>query len=309
MTNGARMMLARIGPLKGAYGEARRRLTAQLATSAPALLARLRYREAWGRWPDFDHPTTFDEKLLWLNLYWQHPLKVECGDKYSMRAYVQRLGLGSLLPRVYGVFDSAEAIDFGSLPTRFVLKCTHGAKWNVFCHNLAELDIPQAKHDLTRWLATDASRYYGETHYRGMKRRIICEEFLDDGTGYLPTDYKVYCFNGSPVYVLCCFDREPNGKARLAVADIDWNPVVFYRDEPPGGRPMPRPSALTEILNVSKTLSMPFPFVRVDFYSISGRAVLGELTFTPDACIDPTYTDEIQHDMGRRLQLPPPFSP
>lgn len=141
-----------------------------------------------------------------------------------------------------------------------------------------------------------------------MTPRILCEEFLDDGTGLLPTDYKVYCFNGRPCYVLCCFDRVPNGKASLAVADLDWNPVVFYRDEPPGGRPMPRPAALPEMIDASETLSRPFPFVRVDFYSINGRAVLGELTFTPDACIDPTYTDEIQQDMGRRLRLPAPFS-
>ncbi len=138
-----------------------------------------------------------------------------------------------------------------------------------------------------------------------MTPRILCEEFLNDGTGFLPTDYKVYCFNGRPGYVLCCFDRVPNGKASLAVADPDWNPVLFYRDEPPGGRPMPRPQALQEILDASEKLSRPFPFVRVDFYSIGGRAVLGELTFTPDACIDPTYTDEIQQEMGSRLQLPP----
>lgn len=160
MTTSARTILAKFGPIKATYSAARRRLTARLAGTSPLLLSCLRYREAWGRWPDLNNPVTFDEKLLWLNLYWQHPLKVECGDKYTMRAYVERLRLSQLLPRTYGVFDSVEAIDFGSLPRRFVLKCTHGAKWNVFCHDLAELDIPQAKRDLSRWLATDASRSY-----------------------------------------------------------------------------------------------------------------------------------------------------
>jgi len=307
MTTSTRQLLGHIGPLKAAYHAVRGRVTVWLARTSPRLLSRLRYREAWGRWPDLDKPVTFDEKLLWLNLYWQHPLKVECGDKYSMRAYVERLGLSSLLPRAYGVFDSAEAIDFGKLPNRFVLKCTHGAKCNVFCPDRGMLDIAQARRDLCRWLATDYSRIYGEAHYGRMTPRILCEEFLDDGTGFLPTDYKVYCFNGRPCYVLCCFDRVPNGKASLAVADLEWNPVVFYRDDPPGGRPMPRPEALQDILDASRKLSGPFPFVRIDFYSIRGRAVLGEMTFTPDACIDPTYTDEIQREMGERLVLPPPL--
>ena len=307
MVTRTRRFLPKIGPLKAAYHGVRGWVMADLSMRSPGLLSRLRYREAWGRWPDLENPITFDEKLLWLNLHWHHPLKVECGDKYTMRGYVEREGLGHLLPRAYSVYDSVDAIDFRSLPDRFVLKCTHGAKSNVFCHNKAELDVERARQDLRRWMATDFSRFYGEAHYAQMTPRILCEEFLDDGTGLLPTDYKVYCFNGRPCYVLCCFDRVPNGKASLAVADLDWNPVVFYRDEPPGGRPMPRPAALPEILGTCERLSSPFPFVRVDFYSIRGRAVLGELTFTPDACIDATYTDEAEADMGRRLMLPQPY--
>ena len=66
MTMSSRSMLAKIAPLKAAYGSARRRLTARLAEMSPVLLSRLRYREAWGRWPDLINPATFDEKLLWL---------------------------------------------------------------------------------------------------------------------------------------------------------------------------------------------------------------------------------------------------
>ena len=165
MVTRTRKFLAKIGPLKAAYHGVRGRIMADLSVRSPELLSRLRYREAWGRWPDLENPTTFDEKLLWLNLHWHHPLKVECGDKYTMRGYVEREGLGHLLPRAYGVYDSVDAIDFRSLPDRFVLKCTHGAKSNVFCHNKTELDVDRARQDLRRWMATDFSKLYGEAHY------------------------------------------------------------------------------------------------------------------------------------------------
>jgi hypothetical protein len=299
-----RTALAKCRPLKAAYHAVRAWGIAVLVAVSPELLARLRYRAAWGRWPDFQKPTTFDEKLLWLNLYWRHPLKVECGDKYTLRGYVERQGLGHLLPRLYGVYESAQAIDFGALPEQFVLKCTHGCKANIFCRDKVEFDLARARRDLTRWMGTDYSKLLGELHYAGMKPRIISEEFLRDGTGRLPTDYKVYCFNGRPCWVLVCYDRIPNGKASLAVADVHWNPVAFYRDEPPGGREVPRPAGLPEMLSACEKLSAPFPFVRIDFYSIGGRAMLGEMTFTPDACIDRTYTDYAQQEMGRRLELP-----
>jgi hypothetical protein len=157
-------------------------------------------------------------------------------------------------------------------------------------------------------MATDYSRIYGEAHYAQMTPRILCEEFIDDGTGPLPTDYKIYCFNGHPAWVLICFDRIPNGKPSLAFADLQWNPVAFYRDDPPGGRKVPRPDSLPEMLAACEKLAAPFPFVRVDFYSIHGRAILGEMTFTPDACIDPAYTDEAQAKMGNLLTLPAPYA-
>jgi hypothetical protein len=266
----------------------------------------LRYWAAWRRWPDFENPTTFDEKLLWLNLYWRNPLKTECADKYTLRAYVERQGLGYLLPRVYGVYETVEAIDFEALPERFVLKCTHGCKCNVFCWKKTDLDLAVARRDLARWVALDFSRVLGELHYAGMKSRIICEEFLEDGTGLLPTDYKVFCFNGRPCWILCYTRRVPNDKGHRTVLDLEWNPVIGYLEEEGGHRP-PRPSSLPEFLSASERLSAPFPFVRMDFYCIAGRAVLGEMTFTPNACINKTYTDYCQRDMGRRLELPQPW--
>jgi hypothetical protein len=295
-----RKALARVAPLRAAYGTLGSCTTTALCHLSPELLGRLRYWAAWGRWPHFGSPSTFDEKLLWLNLYWRHPLKAECGDKYTLRGYVEGLGLGHLLPRLYGVYESVEAIDFGALPECLVLKCSHGCKCNLFCRNKAEFDHKAARRDLRRWMGTDYSMLLGELHYGAMTPRIVCEEFLDDGTGFLPTDYKVFCFNGRPRWILCCTDRAPNGKGERVVVDVNWEPSAILRVAPPASLPQ-RPAALPEILAASAKLSAVFPFVRTDFYCIRGQAVLGEMTFTPNACINRDYA---QHEMGRCLVLP-----
>lgn len=300
-----RSLLARCGPLKTAYhGTCALAFRALLAVS-PELLARVRYLTAWGRWPDFQNPTRFGEKLLWLNLFWPHPLKTECGDKYTLRAYAERLGLGHLLPRLHGVYESVGAIDFDTLPERFVLKCTHGCKCNVICPRKSELNIQTARRDLARWMATDYSRLLGERHYAGMKPRIICEEFLEDGTGALPTDYKLYCFGGKVHCTLVCSGRTVNDKARYDFYDRDWaNRLPYDRSMVETAHQMPEPAAYAEMLQAAEKLSQPFPFVRVDFYSIKGRAVLGEMTFTPSACIDTDNTELAERVLGSLITLP-----
>jgi hypothetical protein len=60
------------------------------------------------------------------------------------------------------------------------------------------------------------------------------------------------------------------------------------------------------VLAAAEALSKPFPVVRMDFYSVNGRAILGEMTFTPHACIDTGYTDRAQCELGDLIVLPEP---
>jgi hypothetical protein len=299
-----RKALAKIAPLKTAYRGLRAGAMAALCHVSPELLGRLRYRAAWGRWPDLESPSTFDEKLLWLNYYWHHPLKTECADKYTLRGYVERQGLGHLLPHIYGVYEKAEAIDLEVLPAQFVLKCTHGCHFNVFCQDKAELDIGRARRDLTRWLAMDYSKQLGELHYALMTPRILCEEFLDDGTGLSPSDYKFYCSKGRIHCTLVCSERIPNGLGKEDYFDRDWNFLPYLEESVTAGRRIARPAAYEEMISAAEKLSAPFPFVRVDFYCIHGRAVLGEMTFTPSACVDATISVPAARALGDFIELP-----
>lgn len=302
-----RSLLASCLPLKVAYHKTRALWYKSLLRLSPELLARVRYRAAWGRWPDFENPTTFDEKLLWLNLYWPHPLKTECGDKYTLRGYVERQGLGHLLPRLYGVYESVEEIDFSALPMPCVLKCSHGCKCNVFCRSPERLDVTVARRDLRCWLRTDYSRLLGELHYAGMKPRILCEQFLEDDSGnMLPTDYKLFCFNGTACCTMTATERDPNDIARLAFYDLNWKRKLPYcRPELATVEDIPAPPGYDEMVQCAERLARPFPFARVDFYSIQGKPKLGEMTFTPGACVSADYmTRWAQEELGARLKLP-----
>jgi len=88
------------------------------------------------------HPRTLNEKLLWIALYWQHPLKTRCADKWKVRDYITKdCGLPeSLLVPLIGVYNSSSDIDFDSLPNQFVLKCNHGCGYNILVEDKSKID-------------------------------------------------------------------------------------------------------------------------------------------------------------------------
>ncbi|MCK7480587.1 MAG: hypothetical protein M0C28_27685 [Candidatus Moduliflexus flocculans] len=99
--------------LKRQLGEALHRA---LFDISPLWLVKYRYRKATGRRYDPLRPRTLDEKLLWLMLYWRHPLKSRCADKYAVRSYVEESGLGHILIDLLGVYDSFREIDIRRPP-------------------------------------------------------------------------------------------------------------------------------------------------------------------------------------------------
>ncbi|GLH66277.1 ATP-grasp fold amidoligase family protein [Geothrix edaphica] len=273
---------------------------------SPVLLAKYRYRRETGRRLRLDQPLTFDEKLFWLMLFWRHPLKTQCADKYGMRAYAMELGYGDLLVDLLGVYEKPEDIDFALLPERFVLKATHGCGYNLICRDKRNLDFREARLQLEQWLKEDFASVFGEVQYADIPRRIICERFLDDGSGVLPSDYKLHCFHGRVHFTTVCTGRGADGQgAAYDHYDREWAAQVpISKSGVHPERWHPQPAGYSQMLEAAEALSKPFPYVRMDFYAVDGKAVLGEMTFTPAGCIDTGYTDEAQHAMGALIHLP-----
>ena len=58
----------------------------------------------------------------------------------------------------------------------------------------------------------------------------------------------------------------------------EWNRLQIIVEFPTGRRDDARPSLLRTMIDIAKTLSMPFSFLRVDMYANDAEVRVGELT-------------------------------
>lgn len=277
-----------------------------LSPLSPGLTSRILYWRKFKRPLDLRSPKTLNEKIMWLklNAYGCDPLVAQCADKWRVRDYVESAGWGSVLNQIYGVWDSVDQIPWDALPNSFVLKCNHGCGYNIICPQKDMLDIKRSAQRIDKWIHTDFWRYYAEVQYRNIPKRILCEKYLG-GEHSLPRDYKVYCFNGCPLYILVC-DGRGMQQPRFYFFDADWRFCPITQDglEAPEHFTVAKPKNFSQMLACATDLSAPFPFVRADFYEVNGKLVFGELTFTPAGGLDTRRLLETDIMFGNLLRLP-----
>lgn len=273
-----------------------------LSQISPVLATKLLHRRRTGEFPNLDNPTKFNDKLQWLKLYWKNPLVSRCADKYEMYNYVREYGDPTVLNKLLAVYNSVDEIEWELLPNKFALKCTHGCGYNIVTKNKSELDKDQALKKLSRWMNEKFGKKALQFHYDEIEPKIILEEYIENEAGLLPIDYKIYCFNGEPKLVLVCSERE--NKLKLDFFDLDWNRLNIGHKKDESSNLITKPTCFDDMIKHARTLSKPFPFVRVDFYDKDGAAILGELTFTPAANMANYYNDYGQQYLGSLLTLP-----
>ncbi len=120
-----------------------------------------------------------------------------------------------------------------------------------------------------------------------------------------PEDYKVYCFNGEPKYIMVCAGREKGGHPKFYFFDLDWNLARINPDSKnaPSDFQLDKPKCLDKLIECSKKLSKPFPFVRADFFIVGEQLYFGELTFTPAGGLDSNRLRETDIMMGNLVDL------
>ncbi len=267
---------------------------------SPELTSKITYGISWKRKLDLNDPKDFNQKVMWLKLkiYGNDPLVSMCVDKYSVRDYVTQKGCGEILNELIGVYDTVEDIPWDSLPEKFVLKLTHSCGANLICKNKNSLNIDEAKKQLNKWFKEDYYLKAAEIQYRRVKKRIICEKFIES-FAEAPTDYKFFCYYGDPELVLVVSDR--GNHTRKHFYDMNWEFISSKGDR---GALVDRPESFDLMVEYCKKLASQFPFVRVDFYEVDGKPVFGEMTFTPAGGIGKSYSSEVYKRLGDRLILP-----
>jgi len=226
------------------------------------------------------NPVTIQDKMNWLNLYHPMKLKCVCADKIRVHDYCkEKIGEDLCIP-IIDVYNSVNEIKWFELPEKFVMKCNHGSGMNIIVNDRNQMDVAGSIKKLEKWMATDYTFFHGgcEAHYHDIPRRIFIEKNMCNEMKLSPSDYKFFCFNGEPKYVMgiqshkyCFYDLLYKPMSlELIEADYKRNPNIA-----------PKPNHFDEMIEYSRKLSSSFKFVRCDFYEINDRVYLGELTFMP----------------------------
>jgi len=248
------------------------------------------------------NPRTFSEKMQWLKLYDRREIYTTMVDKYKAKRFVAgKLGDDIIIPTL-GVWESFEHIDFERLPTSFVLKCTHDSGGLIICKDKKDLDVEKARQKLTTSLKHNYYYNSREWPYKNVQPRILAEEYLENDSNEGLHDYKVWCFNGEPVYIQYISGRL--GDTTEAFYDLNWNKQSFSYHNPLTDEDIPRPDKLQDIISASKKLSQDIAFLRCDFYiTESGDVKFGELTFYPMAGFEHWHPEDMDLKMGAMIDL------
>lgn len=279
-----------------------------IATISPALLTKILFYIKFKKKLNLKNPQTINEKISWLklNTYNNNPLVTQCADKLKVRDYVKYKGCSEILNNLLGVWDHVDEINWETLPNSFVLKCNHGCKYNILCPDKNELDIKMTKDKLEHWLKEDYWKLFAEVQYKGIEKKIICEEFLKNDNQESLTDYKFYCVNGKVETLVVCLDRWQNhGHAIEVNFDKNWNYLPTREQTETNylnGKMPNKPSTFNKMLQYSEILSEPFPIVRVDFYEVNGKVIFSELTFTSAGGMDAPL-EELPVKIGESLVI------
>jgi len=271
------------------------------------------YSASFGRKINMDNPKNLIEKIYWMELYADTSLWSKCTDKYRMREYVQECGLEEYLPKNLGVWYNIEDISFDALPNEFILKTNNGCGDNYIVTNkfVGGGQIDKIKKIFKHAMRLQRQGYSNaQLHYLNIKPCVIAEELLHQSETekrFSPNslvDYKVWCINGKVESVAVMFERKSHNDYKISVFDLDWNnissKVLKQNGSHYSGLDIPKPKCLDNMIQIAQRLAKPFVEVRVDFYNIDDRLIIGELTFSSGYGY---FTNEYYDYLGSKIDL------
>ena len=276
-----------------------RRRLASWFVSDRAYVAR-HYRKAFGRAPELEHPSGFNEKILVKILCDRRPYLTLFSDKLRVREHVQRVAPRLSLPELYWHSARAEALDLDRLPDAFMLKPNHGSGWLRAVRDKRGVAREDLVRDARRWLASDFSIVGREWSYRNIAREVFAEELLSGDDGRSPMDYKLFVFGGK--VRLIQVDRDRFTRHTQVLYDEAWRPIEGTVKAAPGS-PLPPPASLASMIDAAQALSLGVDFVRVDLYDIAGTPYFGELTHYPNKGLSRFDPPSLDRWLGAHLRL------
>ncbi len=255
--------------------------------------------------PDLITPKTYQEKIQWLKLNDRKPIYIKMVDKYEAKLLIEeKVGKEYIIPTL-GIYNSANEIEYDSLPDEFVIKATHDSGTIVICRDKSKLDISNINSYFGKRLKRNYYFMEREWPYKNVKPRIIVEKLIGKQTEDL-LDYKFYCFNGQPKLMFIISNRWGKGGHKADFFDMDGNHMNIYQ---PGYEnnitsPPVLPPCFSKMKELAAILSKDIPHLRVDFYFTDNKIYVGELTFSDGGGYVQFIPDEYNTIIGDWIILP-----
>ncbi|MFC3853187.1 ATP-grasp fold amidoligase family protein [Salinispirillum marinum] len=263
-----------------------------------------KFKKLTGYSLDLKNPKSFNQKVCWKKIYDRNPLIPIVADKFTVRSYIADM-LGKeeaekILVPLYWHGEKAKDIPFDDLPDQFVLKCSHGSAMNIIVKDKSKFKKEDAIVKLNDWCI----RRYGvrahEWAYKNANPVVMVEEFLHDGSLGVPFDYKFHMIHGDCKFIQVDVGRFDNYYKNLYGKDWQKIDVKWNRDNGPD---VEKPECLDEMLSIAEKLASPFDYVRVDFFTLSGRIFIGELTHYPVKGRAPFEPQSFDFELGEQWTL------
>lgn len=265
---------------------------------SPKLSCAISYYHNRHRWPNFNNPKDLSEIVFNQMITGEIRLFVEYVDKIEVRKHIMEWGLGNYLPKLYGVWEHGDEINFEILPEKFALKTNNYNGGHVFCKDKSKLDLSAVRRHMDEGLHS-VVREVRESQYSAITPKIFAEELLEEDGLLLPIDYKFHCCDGVVKGCLVVTGRDTETGIRLAFYDLNWvKKNNFVRGNEKYYGDIAKPSNYKEMLNIAEMIAKKFTQVRVDLYNINNKVYIGELTFTPEGGMMSYYTNECLEYLG-----------
>ena len=251
------------------------------------------------RFPRMSRPLLLNDHLLKFRIDGTllHPLRQFVTDKEYVKHYITSTVGREHTLETFDILRTPSDIDRFSLKrVPCVVKPTH-MSGEVLFHR--EVDEEPDRIRMTKWLHSDYYRTSRESNYRYLEPKVIVEElFSEDGLA-VPRDFKIHCFQGTPLLVQVDSGRFENLTRNWY--DPSWRRVKMEWMYPQGAYDDKQPSELSHMLDVATTLCSPFTYVRVDMYASGKHVKVGEITNRPGGAYAVLRPSRMEACLGARL--------
>jgi tetratricopeptide (TPR) repeat protein len=276
----------------------------------------LKHIKYYKRFPDISDPKLFSDKVLHRKLFDRRPIRTQFADKVAVRQYVKdRIG-EEYLPKLYHVTTDPRTIPFKDLPEKFVIKSTNGSQNQQVrvVTDKSTMNESEIREECNKWLNDDLYKKTGSWLRKNVKTQVVIEEYINDGKGEAPYDYKFFTYNGVPHYIQVEAGRFQDYSSTFH--DMDWNRLPMTHGTGKNcSTPIDKPPHLKQMIELAQKLGKSQDFARIDFYDTPEKVFFGEITNTPaggQANFAPSGYDRIfgehwteVHNKSRVQSLPP----